>query len=460
MPILKGQVEEERKVKGLKRKNKGGTDSWPKKVQKKGNSESGGRLFRRTLGTFLGMKPSIAEEMNETEGRDTEVGTSNVVREKEETAEFSGSSTMCGHEQSTDIPPVSRKSSLTCMHFHLPVHRGLHPSMGSSFNRSTTCILPGHREPLVNALLDGAVGFEGNSMVDQQDLQGLHGRKSGDEEKYLTNFVIEAYLHLTATEGASKGVQVEILGWEQFEKGVGQKLAQDLLKGKASLMEQDIVLVPCNSGQRFLLAVLPHQRQMLILDSKSGAFTKPSAENAIEKMWRLLQEVDSSLDSRKWSFYANIPQDVPQQQNNFDCGVFLCLFARCMVLQSEFPRSDSIFDFRQQMILELHEKELHSFAQPPIQEDHYYAVEYQKSYYFGRALGRPDGGFIDFKFLHSSQSGGAKVFDWPRRDDKDRVHSSCVFYGPVNIMGVGPFAVSQLREVEQVYQWLKKSRKV
>lgn len=111
------------------------------------------------------------------------------------------------------------------------------------------------------------------------------------------------------------------------------------------------------------------------------------------------------------------------------------------------------------MIVELHEQELQSFTEPSIQEGAYYAVEYQKTYYFGRALGCPDGSFINFKFLHSTSSSGAKVFDWPRRDDNDRVHSSCVFYGPVVIVGVGPFTFPQLSEVEQVYQWLRKSRK-
>ena len=51
------------------------------------------------------------------------------------------------------------------------------------------------------------------------------------------------------------------------------------------------------------------------------------------------------------------------------------------------------------------------------------------------------------------------MFDWSRRDDIDRGHSSNVFYGPVTIVGVGPFTLPQLGEVEQVYQWLKKSRK-
>ena len=43
------------------------------------------------------------------------------------------------------------------------------------------------------------------------------------------------------------------------------------------------------------------------------------------------------------------------------------------------------------MTLELQGKELCSFVQPMIQKGHYYAVGYQKSYYFGRALGDPMG---------------------------------------------------------------------
>lgn len=110
------------------------------------------------------------------------------------------------------------------------------------------------------------------------------------------------------------------------------------------------------------------------------------------------------------------------------------------------------------MIVELHDQKLQSFKEPSFQKDAYHAVEYQRAYYFGRALGSPDGSsFIDFKFLHSTVSSGAKVFDWPRRDDIDRVHSSNLFYGPVAIVGVGPFTLPQLSEVDQVYQCIKKS---
>ena len=85
-------------------------------------------------------------------------------------------------------------------------------------------------------------------------------------------------------------MKVELFGWESFEKGFSQGPLQELVKGKAHLMEQDVMLVPCNPGQSkhwFLLAVLPREKKIIVLDSKAGSFTKPTTQHAIEKMWRL-----------------------------------------------------------------------------------------------------------------------------------------------------------------------------
>ncbi|KAK3742383.1 hypothetical protein QZH41_002602 [Actinostola sp. cb2023] len=353
-------------------------------VKKSVKSADRGKLFRASLRTFLNVKP--------TDERSTEIG--------------SDQSTADNTQHSPRVLPAT------------DVHYGLLKNTATRFNAQTTCVFPEQKEPLLNCLLDGSVRFKGSSVLDEKDLQGLHGCKPRDEDKYLTNFVIEAYFDIITSTGSSKGVQAESLGWEAFEKGpAGRMSTQDLLKGKAPLMEQDVVLVPCNPGQSkhwFLLVVLPKEKEILVLDSLAGSFTKPSAENAIQKMWKLLEDVDSSLDKKQWRFYTNTPKDIPQQLNSFDCGLFICLYARCL-LQSPVPYSDS-HNFRRHMILELHEKELHSFTRPFVQQDRYYAVEYQKTYYFGRALGSYDGaGFVDFKFLHSTVCSGAKVFAWPRR---------------------------------------------
>lgn len=391
----------------------------PTKSEKKGN-ESGGKLFRSSIKGFLS-----ATQVKDKKDRDS---TPKVFQQ--------------------DSEPV--------------VNYGLDQSIASKFNMpDTTCCFPEHRQPLLDCLLDGTVKVNGNNIVDVKDLEALLGGRTRDEDNYLNNFVIDWYLN-TLAKNVSAEFKVECIEWEKFEKGIGTgkpAATKKALKGKASILAQDIVLVPCNpdgSKHWFLLLVLPVEKKIIVLDSLAGAFIKPTVERAIRKMWGLLKQLDATLDVGQWSFSCNSPKDVPQQENAFDCGVFLCLYARSLLLHSAMVSSSSIQSFRKQMILELHEQEVHDFDGPGIVEGKYYAVEYHKSYYFGRALKIQDSSFIQFKFLHSS---GSRVFDWPVRDDTDVCHKSCVFYGPAAIEGVSQFKFRQLTEVEQVYQHQRKSRK-
>ena len=102
-------------------------------------------------------------------------------------------------------------------------------------------------------------------------------------------------------------------------------------------------------------------------------------------------------------------------------------------------------------------KETYCDPIPPegILPEQYYAVEYVETYYIGHALSQADS-FVRFKFLHRV---GAKSFDWPRRDDVDDVHISCVFYGPVTLESAGPFAVPKQQNIEKMFKEIKKQRK-
>ena len=68
------------------------------------------------------------------------------------------------------------------------------------------------------------------------------------------------------------------------------------------------------------------------------------------------------------------------------------------------------------------------------------------------------GDFIRFKYLHPIRHGAnaADSFDWPRRDDVDNVHITCVFYGPVQLVGNTPFTVLEHEHVEKVFLYLQK----
>ncbi|CAH3032986.1 unnamed protein product [Pocillopora meandrina] len=76
----------------------------------------------------------------------------------------------------------------------------------------------------------------------------------------------------------------------------------------------------------------------------------------------------------------------------------------------------------------------------------YYAVDYVNNYFIGRALSAPDTrNFAEFKFLHRIKTTNVKRFKWPNHDDIDCVHSSCKFYGPLNLRGHAPFEIVDIK---------------
>lgn len=186
---------------------------------------------------------------------------------------------------SNDVKEVARKdincspiAPLQRCRKKLAIQHGLPLSMSIPFQKSASWAFQGPESAFVDSLIDGSVAFEGSKVIDARDLVALRGARPTSEENYLTNFVIESYLDLIAKQGATQGSKVECIGWERFEKAVERQPAKDVLKRSAPLMQQDIVLLPCNSEHSqhwFLLALMPKQFQILVLDSMAGNFIKP-----------------------------------------------------------------------------------------------------------------------------------------------------------------------------------------
>ena len=114
----------------------------------------------------------------------------------------------------------------------------------------------------------------------------------------------------------------------------------------------------------------------------------------------------------------------------------------------------SMNSFRKLMLLDLHQRRLHPLPPKGIQLEHYYAVD-SVSNHIGRVLPQNQD-FVTLKFLHRT---GASCFNWPRTDDIDEVHVSCLFYKPIHLKNSGPFHVPQQKEIEQLFKKLKRDRK-
>ncbi|XP_015748563.1 PREDICTED: ubiquitin-like-specific protease 1 [Acropora digitifera] len=296
--------------------------------------------------------------------------------------------------ESSDVSYKQKKQIEKRVSFR--IHYGLQ-NLAPTLNTEASCNFPECNRPLRSCLLNGTVKFQGDTVIDGGDIIGLLGGNSADEENYLSNFVVDSYLKLISMESSMKGLSTVSLKWERFEKNVGKECARCVLKrkdGKASFLEHDLILTPCNepgSKHWFLLVTKPKEKQMLVLDSLAGSFIKPSTARAMDKMWSVVKELDEDVNEWEWSFHINKPCDIPQQQNGFDCGVFVCAYARNLALQSPVPCQTSVPSFRSVMLLELHNKAMYGFTEASPQVGLYYAVEYGKSYYIGRALGSPSG---------------------------------------------------------------------
>ena len=156
------------------------------------------------------------------------------------------------------------------------MHSGLDPSITSKISvQETSCSFPKHKQPLLHYLLEGTAKLNDGSIIDETDLEALLGGHTLDEDNYLSNFIIEAYVSLLINNMSTKS-KVDVIEWEKFEKGIGgSKPVKKVLKGKAPLLAQDVVLVPCNADQSehwFLLLVLPKEKTIVALDSMAGAF--------------------------------------------------------------------------------------------------------------------------------------------------------------------------------------------
>ena len=164
----------------------------------------------------------------------------------------------------------------------------------------------------------------------------------------------------------------------------------------------------------------------LVLDSLPGKFIKPTVLKQVEKMVSLLVKVDQSIDIDQWSFFSNRPGEIPQQDNTYDCGIFTCLYARCLATRCQMIPKTEVPTYRQLLIQELHQKGLYAQSHNQLfnQGNNMQLITSKTIIIiFGWVIDKNDS-FVKFKFLHRVST---TTYHWPRWDDMDRFHLSNIF---------------------------------
>ena len=108
---------------------------------------------------------------------------------------------------------------------------------------------------------------------------------------------------------------------------------------------------------------------------------KPTTQNALNKMGSVLKDVDPSCNMDEWDFICNTKEDTPQQINVDDCGVYTCLYARCLAGLGSMIEEAYVPQLRKCMLFSLHRGILHEMPLPDIVMEDYYAADYLNKYY-------------------------------------------------------------------------------
>lgn len=103
----------------------------------------------------------------------------------------------------------------------------------------------------------------------------------------------------------------------------------------------DMMLVPIHLKRRdhWCLAIIWPKKELIELYDSLHRIDTNSDEYIFQKLLNFLKEHSNNmLDISSWTTHR--VHDIPKQQNNFDCGVFICVYA-------EHASRDSRFDFSQ-----------------------------------------------------------------------------------------------------------------
>lgn len=176
------------------------------------------------------------------------------------------------------------------------------------------------------------------------------------ENQWINDTVINFYMSMLVNRSEQGSLRVYAFNTFFFTK-----LCRDGHAGlkrwtrKIDLFSYHVVLVPIHLSRHWFLAVVDFRRSQIALYDSFGA---PHAKaNCIDLLREYLEE--ESLHKRKhgidwddWKFI--VAEDVPQQQNMSDCGMFTCQFAECISRDAPFQFTQQHMPyFRKRVVYEI-----------------------------------------------------------------------------------------------------------
>jgi Ulp1 family protease len=171
-----------------------------------------------------------------------------------------------------------------------------------------------------------------------------------DDNNWLTGSIVDSYFKILSLD-----IPLSIFSFSNFLFSSYTNTRSFNLKNATiqKLSKYDLILIPICFGNHWRILIFDFTKtQLIIYDSLS------LCDDLFEKILSgFLDSFFSLLNIRsKWDL-TKVTK--PKQYNGFDCGVFICLFARyyCYNLKKSF-RQDQILKFREHLKIEITESKL------------------------------------------------------------------------------------------------------
>mmetsp|Transcript_6538 Transcript_6538/g.18517 ORF Transcript_6538/g.18517 Transcript_6538/m.18517 type:complete len:786 (+) Transcript_6538:26-2383(+) len=204
-------------------------------------------------------------------------------------------------------------------------------------------------EAEVKSLLTGSEGeliAKGeNTTVHRRDLARVAGRN------WLNDECINYYYELLSQRARECNMKCHLFNsffYTIFQRGGYRRVRRWTSKAKIDIFELDKVIFPVHLGNHWCCAVINMREKRFEYYDSLGS---PNS-SCIQMMRTFVEEEHKArkgapLDLSEWEEYQ--PQDIPHQENGYDCGIFSCMFA-------DFSAQDAPFAFRQKHMNYLRKK--------------------------------------------------------------------------------------------------------
>ncbi|CAG7837161.1 unnamed protein product [Allacma fusca] len=174
--------------------------------------------------------------------------------------------------------------------------------------------------------------------------------------QWLNDNVINSYLDLVALRSKSQNQWPSVYVFTTFfyPKYLNEGYSNILKRWtrKVDLFSYDLLIFPIHLGIHWCLAAADRRKKMIKYYDSLGGKNYQCPKALLQYLGKEHQErKKTSLDD---SWITEIVEDIPQQQNGSDCGMFACKFAEYLSRDAElnFKQEDMNY-YRERMIYEI-----------------------------------------------------------------------------------------------------------